>query len=135
MLDVGEALPRDGGLECCRLGFCVGEQTEADLHLVLPVELVESALQERRGGQGQALSSEQQRQAMLEHLARARVRVQAVVGTASARFAEVLALESGDVLVLDRRPADGLEVRVAGKPVLRAQAVVAGEQYGLKIVQ
>lgn len=134
MLELAEALPREPALECCRLGFCEGDRTEADLHLILPTELVESALQERSGLQGQALPPGQQRQAMLEHVAGTRVRVEAVVGTASARFAEVLALESGDVLVLDRRPSDGLEVRVAGKPVLRAQAVVAGEQYALKIV-
>jgi flagellar motor switch protein FliN/FliY len=57
------------------------------------------------------------------------------VGSASVSLAELIAIEPGSVVELDRLAGEPLLIKVNGTPGGRAEVVVAGENYGLKVVE
>jgi flagellar motor switch/type III secretory pathway protein FliN len=61
------------------------------------------------------------------------VAVQAVVGTASVPLGDFLALESGDVIVLDRERGETIDLTVEGRTVLRARPVLSAGRYAADV--
>ncbi len=61
------------------------------------------------------------------------VAVQARLGTASVGLGDLLALERGDIVVLDRAVGEAIDVSVDGQVVLRARPVVSAGQYGVEV--
>lgn len=57
------------------------------------------------------------------------------VGSARVSLHDLLAIESGSVLELDKLAGEPLVIKVNGTPVGLAEVVVAGENYGLKVVE
>ncbi|MGU7840060.1 flagellar motor switch protein FliN [Burkholderia sp. AW33-5] len=56
------------------------------------------------------------------------------VGAATVSLAELMNIDAGSVLELDRLAGDPLVVKVNGTTVGHAEVVVSGENYGLRIV-
>jgi flagellar motor switch protein FliN/FliY len=56
------------------------------------------------------------------------------VGSARISLQELMALGPASVLPLDSLAGEPLVIKVNGTPIGRAEVVVAGEQYGLKVV-
>lgn len=57
------------------------------------------------------------------------------VGAARVSLHELLEIEPGSVLELDKIAGEPLVIKVNGTPVGLAEVVVAGENYGLKVVE
>lgn len=56
------------------------------------------------------------------------------VGSARISLQELMAIEPASVLPLDSLAGEPLVIKVNGAPIGRAEVVVAGEQYGLKVI-
>lgn len=63
------------------------------------------------------------------------VRLTLEVGSATLPLSELTQLQRGSVLELDRLAGEPLAIKVNGVLIGRAEVVVAGENYGLKIVE
>lgn len=56
------------------------------------------------------------------------------VGSARVSLQELMAIGPASVIPLDARAGEPLVIKVNGAPIGRAEVVVAGEQYGLKVI-
>lgn len=57
------------------------------------------------------------------------------VGAARVSLQDLLAIEKDSVIELDTLAGEPLTIKVNGTPIGRAEVVVAGENYGLKVVE
>lgn len=57
------------------------------------------------------------------------------VGSARVSLHDLLSIEQGSVLELDKLAGEPLVIKVNGTPVGLAEVVVSGENYGLKVVE
>lgn len=73
--------------------------------------------------------------APLQLLRRIPVRLTLEVGAATLPLSELVALEHGSVVELDRLAGEPLLIKVNGATIGRAEVVVAGDNYGLKVVE
>lgn len=56
------------------------------------------------------------------------------VGSARVSLQELMDIQPSSVLPLDSLAGEPLVIKVNGTPIGRAEVVVAGEQYGLKVI-
>ncbi|MFZ6647552.1 FliM/FliN family flagellar motor switch protein [Undibacterium sp. TJN25] len=56
------------------------------------------------------------------------------VGSARVSLQELMSIAPDSVLELDRLAGEPLVIKVNGTPIGRAEVVVAGENYGLKVI-
>jgi len=56
------------------------------------------------------------------------------VGSTRVSLQELMAIQPSSVLPLDSLAGEPLVIKVNGTPIGRAEVVVAGEQYGLKVI-
>jgi flagellar motor switch protein FliN/FliY len=56
------------------------------------------------------------------------------VGSARISLQELMAIGPNSVIALDVQAGEPLVIKVNGTPIGRAEVVVAGEQYGLKVL-
>jgi len=56
------------------------------------------------------------------------------VGSARVSLQELMEIQPSSVLPLDSLAGEPLVIKVNGTPIGRAEVVVAGEQYGLKVI-
>lgn|SRR5690606_20500674 len=84
---------------------------------------------------GQAAEAEAAPRAPLQLLRRIPVRLTLEVGSATLPLSELVALEHGSVVELDRLAGEPLLIKVNGTTIGRAEVVVAGDNYGLKVVE
>lgn len=75
------------------------------------------------------------RRASMRLLRKIPVRLTLEVGTATLPLSDLAVLEQGSVIELDRLAGEPLAIKVNGAQIGRAEVVVAGENYGLKIVE
>ena len=68
-------------------------------------------------------------------LAQVPVRLSVEVGAASLRLAEVLALEEGGVIELDRGADEPLDIKVNGTLIARGEIVVTDGRFGVRLVE
>jgi len=57
------------------------------------------------------------------------------VGAARVSLQDLLAIEKDSVIELDTLAGEPLVIKVNGTPIGRAEVVVSGENYGLKVVE
>jgi len=81
-----------------------------------------------------APAPEQVRQAMLEHIQRAPLGVQVMLGQAQLTVSELAGLAPGDVLVLDRRAGEGADLLAGSLRLFRANPVAKAGHYAVQIV-
>jgi flagellar motor switch protein FliN len=80
-------------------------------------------------------ASETPRRDTMRMLRKIPVRLTLEVGAATLPLSDLAALEQGSVIELDRLAGEPLVIKVNGAPIGRAEVVVSGENYGLKIVE
>jgi flagellar motor switch protein FliN/FliY len=56
------------------------------------------------------------------------------VGSARISLQELMSIGPASVIALDALAGEPLVIKVNGTPIGRAEVVVAGEQYGLKVI-
>lgn len=86
-------------------------------------------------GQAAEAEAEAAPRAPLQLLRRIPVRLTLEVGSATLPLSELVALEHGSVVELDRLAGEPLLIKVNGTTIGRAEVVVAGDNYGLKVVE
>jgi flagellar motor switch protein FliN/FliY len=57
------------------------------------------------------------------------------LGSAELTIKELMALQSGSLITLDRRIDDCVDVRLNERMVARAEIVAVGDQFGIRIVE
>jgi flagellar motor switch protein FliN/FliY len=68
-------------------------------------------------------------------LAQVPVRLSVEVGAASLRLRDVLALEEGGVIELDRQADEPLDIKVNGTLIARGEIVVTDGRFGVRLVE
>ncbi|MGL4314928.1 MAG: flagellar motor switch protein FliN [Sphingomonas sp.] len=68
-------------------------------------------------------------------LAQVPVRLSVEVGAASLRLRDVLALEEGGVIELDRQADEPLDIKVNGTLIARGEIVVIEGRFGVRLVE
>ena len=107
-----------------------GSAGQPAIVMLLPAEAVGPLA----GWSTQRPTSEQSRQAMLSHVQRAAVGLQVMLGQARLTMGELAQLESGDVLLLDRRADEPIDVLVGGKRLWLGRPAASRGQYAVQVV-
>jgi flagellar motor switch protein FliN/FliY len=63
------------------------------------------------------------------------VKLTVEIGRKKARIAEILKVERGSVLELDKASGEPLDIYVNDRLVARGEAVVVGERYGVRVLE
>ena len=74
-------------------------------------------------------------QALQDSLKDVRVSVDVVLGTAKIPLQELLSLQPGSLLTLDKLAGEPVDIEVNGKKVGRGEIVVVDENFGVKILE
>lgn len=143
------SLGGDGGEEYCRFAFRRREagdagQAEGDaeaehaetlpeLCFLIASKSVDAAMGVSDAAAG-AMTAEQTRHAMTDHLGRVAVTAGVCAGRALATMHEIMALQRGDVLLLQRRCDEPAEVVIRDRTMLYGNIVRCGGQYAVQIV-
>jgi flagellar motor switch protein FliN/FliY len=73
--------------------------------------------------------------ATLGLLAQVPVRLSVEVGAASLRLRDVLSLEEGGVIELDRQADEPLDIKVNGTLIARGEIIVTDGRFGVRLVE
>jgi flagellar motor switch protein FliN len=73
--------------------------------------------------------------ASLGLLSQVPVRLSVEVGAASLRLRDVLALEEGGVIELDRQADEPLDIKVNGTLIARGEIIVTDGRFGVRLVE
>ncbi len=128
-LDIGQTE------ELCRITFEI-KQKNADkscqMHLLLPcskfLPVVGAAANKKN------LTPEQVKNAILEHIKLLPVSVTARFARTELKFEQILTLQKGDILMLDKKISEPLELVVEGKTRYWAQLAKSGGKLAAKII-
>ncbi|WP_153099470.1 flagellar motor switch protein FliN [Paraburkholderia hayleyella] len=107
---------------------------DLDLDAVLDGLTNDSAESAETAETAAAAGSATARRPSIQMLRKIPVRLTLEVGSATLPLSELVSLEPGSVVELDRLAGEPLVIKVNGAPIGSAEVVVAGENYGLKIV-
>ena len=130
-----EVLPKEGCDEYCRLSLASSDDTGESINFVFSSRLLGGAEDPAQpAGKSGAHSPERARQIMLDYISAMPVQSHAVLGTAFAPFGDILALQPGDVLILDGRLQGPMELRVGHQVVLYGRMVMTNGQYALQVI-
>jgi flagellar motor switch protein FliM len=106
------------------------EKKQVELRLVLRSSFLAEAF--HCTPQASELDDSQLR--MREHLHEARVQADIHLGSTRTPVRDLLSLEAGDVLVLDRRVDEPAELKIRGRALFQGSAVQCGEDYGFSVL-
>jgi len=126
-------LPGDPASEFCRISFRrEGAPPEQYIPLVILCEAIEPITideLDRPKGKSQVDAYA----AITAHLQKTRMKADALIGIGEAALQEVLSLVEGDVLLLNRKINEPIELVVDGQPVLAGIPVTCAGSYGLQV--
>jgi flagellar motor switch protein FliN len=74
-------------------------------------------------------------EAQFDLIQNVKVSLMALLGRCEMSVAELFAMKEGAVVALDRDTRDPVEIFLDGKLVARAELVVVGDNFGLRIVE
>lgn len=126
----GEEIEGADDAEYCVVGLAVGDAKEP----AVVVTVLSESLEPLSGRKTAAQKPEAAAAALREHFARVGIEAEVLAGSAKVTMGQVLALEPGDVLLLDQRTNEPAKVLVEGRVVLQGTLVSCDGQYGLRIV-
>jgi len=111
---------------------------DAEIRVCLPIRSMKEAMDKRTHSDPGALrngKAEQHRAHLAENLKDADLAVGAVLGSADVSISDMLALREGQVLRLDQRTAQPLDVTVNGKLLFLAKAGLHGRSKAVQIIR
>ncbi len=129
MLDDDEPLPGRDEDEFCHLVFAVGER--AEVVFVLASETLEP-IARGSGDAEPATKAEEVPGRLAAHLAEAPVRARVELGTTEILVRDLMALEPGDVVVLNAAIEDPVQLRVGERVVAGGRPVTCEGQYAFQ---
>jgi flagellar motor switch protein FliM len=120
--------------ELCKITFDI-KQKEAEqshqMHLLLPCSRLAPIVGAARNKK--TLTPEQVKTAILEHAKHLPVSVTARFASTELKFEQILTLQKGDILMLDKKISEPLELIVEGKTRYLAQLIKSGGRFATKI--
>jgi flagellar motor switch protein FliN/FliY len=63
------------------------------------------------------------------------VQCEAVLGSGELTIGKLSALTKGDVIILDRSPAEPIDIRINGKAVARGEIVTVEDRFAIRLTQ
>jgi flagellar motor switch protein FliN len=98
--------------------------------------LVDMPAPDAEGGAGEAAATPAQRprRDLTQMMRRIPVTLTLEVGSARISLQDLMAIGESSVVELDTLAGEALTIKVNGTPIGRAEVVVAGENYGLKVI-
>lgn len=72
------------------------------------------------------------RASLLDHV---EIGCEAVLGSGSITIGRLNAMAKGDVLTLDRSPADPVDIRVNGKTIARGEIVTVDDRFAIRVTE
>jgi flagellar motor switch protein FliN/FliY len=85
-------------------------------------------------GEGMAAPAARPRRDLTQMMRRIPVTLTLEVGSARISLQDLMAIGESSVVELDTLAGEALTIKVNGTPIGRAEVVVAGENYGLKVI-
>jgi len=140
-LDCGHERPVEAALpdardedEYCVLAFQVGEENDhAAISFVLASDVLAKAVDAKAAGQSAEKPPGQCRKDLLASVQEASVTAAVWLPATGLSLREVTSLEEGDVLIMDTKTDQPLELLVNGKAILSGHPVSCEGQYALQI--
>jgi flagellar motor switch protein FliM len=127
------SLPGDAASEFCRIDLRQEEAPpEQSVPFILLCEAIEPITIEELG-RSRGETHIDARTTIAGHLERTTMKAEALIGIGEATLEEVLSLEEGDVLLIERRVYDPIELVVGGQPILAGIPVTCSGRYGLQV--
>lgn len=134
---VKDQLPLPGGdaSEFCKITFQQVEVAEDQaMPMILQSDALDGICQEKGVGDQGGDKAIDTRSLIIEHLQKATVTATAWLGEARASMKDILAMEPGDVLLLQRKMNEPIDLEVKGRYVLSGLPVAFNENYALQVV-
>ncbi len=72
------------------------------------------------------------RASLLDHV---EIGCEAVLGSGSITIGRLNAMAKGDLLTLDRSPADPVDIRVNGKTIARGEIVTVDDRFAIRVTE
>jgi len=122
--------------ELCKISIDIkqsGTEHASRIHLVLPCARLVPVVSPSRSEK--ALTPEQAKNAMLEYAKQLPVLVTARFPSTELTLEQILTLQKGDILMLDNKVTDPLELVVEGKPRYLAQPVKSDGKLAARIIR
>ncbi len=110
------------------------EDEQAAISLILNSELMAPAAGDSGGQKENQRSPDELRKDILTSLERANVTAEVMLGTIDLTMRGMMNLEKGDVLLINGKTEEPVELIVQGKPVLSGFPVCCEGQYALQVV-
>jgi flagellar motor switch protein FliN/FliY len=105
-----------------------------DLNLNDPIGDTDLIIDDLDEAQSPAPASAHPGRSLPQMMRRIPVTLTLEVGSARISLAELMSIGPSSVVPLDSLAGEPLVIKVNGAPIGRAEVVVAGEQYGLKVI-
>jgi flagellar motor switch protein FliN/FliY len=105
-----------------------------DMNLNDPVSGTDLIIDDLDEGEAAPAGAARGARALPQMMRRIPVTLTLEVGSARVSLAELMEIGPSSVVPLDSLAGEPLVIKVNGAPIGRAEVVVAGEQYGLKVI-
>lgn len=79
-----------------------------------------------------AAESNQDRVRLVDHV---EVTCEAIIGGGTTTIGKLNSLAKGDVIALDRSPADPIDIRVNGKVIARGEIVTVDDRFAVRLTE
>ncbi len=130
-------LEAEGIEETCKITFSV-ERTHSkepsEAYYLMPCRRLEPIVEET-AQDSTGFSPEDISKVILDHLQQVPVSVVAQLASTALSFEEIMNLQAGDILLLDKRTNETLELLVEGRTLFRGQPAKAGSTYAVVITE
>jgi flagellar motor switch protein FliM len=128
------ALDCPANQELCRITFNVNAQNiTAVLHIVLFASVLEPLVAKTQNVP--AAATQQFQEIMLNYIAPVPLAVNTRIASLSLRLSDVLALEEGDIVVLDKLISEPIEILLRGRPAFQAYLAADAGNYAAVIAE
>lgn len=123
--------------ELCKITFSVAKtdsENSSEVHLLILCDKLEAAIGETAQTSSQ-FSSEDISKAILEHLHQMPLSVTAQLASTSFIFEQVMNLQPGDILLLDKKIDESIELIIQGQTVFRGRPAKSTGNYAVVITE
>jgi len=123
--------------ELCKTTFTfekLGSKDNSEAYLLIPCKKLEPLAYENAGSERRA-SNEDLSKIMLEHAQQISVSVTAMLGSSMTSFEEIMNLSVDDILLLDKKVNEPVELVVGGKTLFEGYPVKSAGKYAIAITQ
>lgn len=125
-------LPGGDGEPYLKMAFRPGEsEANSAVSFIVGGDVLEPLA--ATAAQGGGLSAEDVRRALLGHLEQASVIATAELGNAAVTMREIMSLETGDVVLIQKKVGEPMELAVQGRKVLSGFPVKSSGRYAVRV--